>query len=107
MIFRVANIPYEEVLIDRNNEWQQLQREMPLGTLPVLEIDGHKIGGTTAICRQLAWRFETAADDSIVDMLADFLHEAHISLKSWINAIQNVNNSEQDVSSSCKILMNV
>uniref|UniRef100_F1LEC7 Glutathione S-transferase 4 n=1 Tax=Ascaris suum TaxID=6253 RepID=F1LEC7_ASCSU len=107
MIFRVANVPYEEVLIDRDGEWQQLQREMPLGTLPVLEIDGHKIGGTTAICRQLAWRFglsgETAADDSVVDMLADFLHEAHISLKSWINAIHNVNNSEQDVESLDKM----
>uniref|UniRef100_A0A0M3IHI4 glutathione transferase n=1 Tax=Ascaris lumbricoides TaxID=6252 RepID=A0A0M3IHI4_ASCLU len=76
MIFRVANVPYEEVLIDRDGEWQQLQRGLS---------------------------GETAADDSIVDMLADFLHEAHISLKSWINAIHNVNNSEQDVESLDKM----
>lgn len=30
MIFRVANVPYEEVLIDRDGEWQQLQRGIPV-----------------------------------------------------------------------------
>ncbi|VDM29310.1 unnamed protein product [Toxocara canis] len=65
MIFRVADVPYEEVLIDRNTEWEQLQQDMPLGTLPVLEIDGLKIGGTTAICRQLAWRFGILASSFV------------------------------------------
>lgn len=31
--------------------------EAPLGTLPILEIDGIKLSGQTAICRHLAWRF--------------------------------------------------
>uniref|UniRef100_A0A0R3RIS2 glutathione transferase n=1 Tax=Elaeophora elaphi TaxID=1147741 RepID=A0A0R3RIS2_9BILA len=56
--------------------------ETPLGTLPILEIDGVKLSGQTAICRHLAWRFgltgQSATTDALLDMFADLLYEAHI-----------------------------
>ncbi|KHN77514.1 hypothetical protein Tcan_16407 [Toxocara canis] len=76
MIFRVADVPYEEVLIDRNTEWEQLQQGLS---------------------------GQTAADDSIVDMLADLLHEAHVSLKLWTKAMRSATNSEHDIDSLDKM----
>ncbi|VDK29872.1 unnamed protein product [Gongylonema pulchrum] len=62
------------------------------GALPVLEVDGMKLCGQTAICRQLAWRFvselcqkiglsgKTVTEDSTLDMFADLLLEARVVL---------------------------
>uniref|UniRef100_A0A183VH90 Thioredoxin_14 domain-containing protein n=1 Tax=Toxocara canis TaxID=6265 RepID=A0A183VH90_TOXCA len=46
---------------------------------------------------------QTAADDSIVDMLADLLHEAHVSLKLWTKAMRSATNSEHDIDSLDKM----
>ncbi|VDN07355.1 unnamed protein product [Thelazia callipaeda] len=82
LIFTVANIPYEDIIINHEEQWDALKNETPLGTLPILEIDGMKMNGQTAICRHLAWRFglsgQSAASDFLLDMFADMLFEAQI-----------------------------
>ncbi|VDK42026.1 unnamed protein product [Anisakis simplex] len=99
MVLRIAAVKYDEVLIDEcSDDWQRLKQDMPLWSLPVLEIDGLKIAGTTTICRHLAWRFglsgQTAADDAVVDMLSDLLHEGSQVLECWRNAIKNNDGSD-------------
>ncbi|CAG9533264.1 unnamed protein product [Cercopithifilaria johnstoni] len=84
LIFKVANVPYEDISINREEQWDAIRNETPLGTLPILEIDNLKLNGQTAICRHLAWRFglsgQTATTDALLDMFADLLFEAQISV---------------------------
>uniref|UniRef100_A0A915PY08 glutathione transferase n=1 Tax=Setaria digitata TaxID=48799 RepID=A0A915PY08_9BILA len=83
-MFKVANVPYEDININREEHLDAIKSETPLGTLPILEVDGVKLSGQTAVCRHLAWRFglsgETAVSDSLLDMFADLLLEAQVLL---------------------------
>ncbi|KAM3717172.1 Glutathione S-transferase [Dirofilaria immitis] len=80
----MANVPYEDITINCKEQWDAIRNETPLGTLPVLEIDGVKLSGQTAICRHLAWRFglsgQSATSDALLDMYADLLIAAQISV---------------------------
>ncbi|OZC09851.1 glutathione S-transferase protein [Onchocerca flexuosa] len=82
LIFKMANIPYEDINISRKEQWNAIKNETPLGTLPVLEMDGVKLSGQTSICRHLAWRFglsgQSATSDALLDMFADLLLETQI-----------------------------
>ncbi|KAL3985453.1 Glutathione S-transferase C-terminal domain family protein [Acanthocheilonema viteae] len=82
LIFQIANVPYENISIDREEQWNAIRNETLPGTLPILEIDDVKLSGQTAICRHLAWRFglsgQTATTDALLDMFADLLFEAQI-----------------------------
>uniref|UniRef100_A0A1I7VGT6 GST N-terminal domain-containing protein n=1 Tax=Loa loa TaxID=7209 RepID=A0A1I7VGT6_LOALO len=84
LMFKMANVPYEDISINRKEQWDFIRNETPLGILPVLEIDDVKLSGQTAICRHLAWRFglsgQNATSDALLDMFADLLLEAQISV---------------------------
>ncbi|CAJ0929813.1 unnamed protein product, partial [Mesorhabditis belari] len=87
MIFSIANIPYEMKEVD-----EITIQDLPLRSVPVLEIDGAKIGNATTICRHLGWRFDlsgqTALEDSMVDMIAETIHEAKQKLQPWLDHIE-------------------
>lgn len=59
---------------------QILHTELPWGTVPVLEVDGHKLGQSRAICRYLGRLFgiagkdhlESAKCDELIDAFNDF-----------------------------------
>ncbi|CAJ0582807.1 unnamed protein product, partial [Mesorhabditis spiculigera] len=53
MIFAVARIPYELKKVEPAEII-----DLPLRTVPALEIDGAKIGNITTICRHLGWRYD-------------------------------------------------
>ncbi|MFH4973736.1 hypothetical protein AB6A40_000445 [Gnathostoma spinigerum] len=98
IMFKAFGAPYEEVLVKKDEQWDSLKEEMPLRSLPVLEVDGVRIGGLTAICRQLAWRFglsgRTATEDSLVDMIADVIHEAFVTLHIGSDFLQKADDEE-------------
>ncbi|CAI5454868.1 unnamed protein product [Caenorhabditis angaria] len=59
--------------------WGALKPQMPLGQIPVLDIDGVKIGQTTAIARYLGHQFHRAGTNAVecarLDMIADVIQE--------------------------------
>ncbi|CAF2996731.1 unnamed protein product [Rotaria sp. Silwood2] len=78
LIFAVADQKFDDIRYDQN-EWQSHKSEMPLGQLPVLEVDDVKLPQSLAITRFLAKQFhlagkdnlEQAQADAVVDTIAD------------------------------------
>lgn len=78
LIFAAAGESFEDVRYERN-EWPAHKSEMPLGQMPVLEIDGVKLPQSMAIARFLAKQFglagkdnfEQAKVDAVVDTSSD------------------------------------
>ena len=52
---------FEEVRVDRKEDWPKLKDQMPWGSLLVLEVDGNKLDGTLAIAEYLGERLGLAA----------------------------------------------
>ncbi|GMT22768.1 hypothetical protein PFISCL1PPCAC_14065, partial [Pristionchus fissidentatus] len=79
ILFALADVPFEDVRVPFQ-KWPEVKPTTPLGTLPVLEVDGVQIGQTNAILRFLAREFgfagpsslSSALADSMVDQLTDF-----------------------------------
>jgi len=87
-IFKLAGIEFEDERIPKNESTYpklsaEIKDNLPWGTLPVLEVNGVKIGQSAAICRLLAHRFNLAGKDDIekakcdeyVDAIRDFGNE--------------------------------
>ncbi|CAF0935377.1 unnamed protein product [Rotaria sordida] len=60
LIFAAAGQKYEDIRYERN-EWSSHKSEMPLGQMPVLEVDGTKLPQSLSIARFLAKQFQLAA----------------------------------------------
>jgi len=82
LILAQAGVDYEDKRIEKE-EWPALKASLPMGQLPVLEVDGKTIGQSMAIARYCARRFglagkdelEGAQADQAVDQVSDFLAE--------------------------------
>ena len=82
LILAQAGVSYEDKRIEKE-EWPALKASLPMGQLPVLEVDGKTIGQSMAIARYCAKRFglagkdelEGALADQAVDQVSDFLDE--------------------------------
>ena len=82
LILAQAGVSYEDKRI-KKEEWPALKASLPMGQLPVLEVDGKTIGQSMAIARYCAKRFglagkdelEGALADQAVDQVSDFLDE--------------------------------
>ena len=82
LILAQAGVSYEDKRI-KKEEWPALMASLPMGQLPVLEVDGKTIGQSMAIARYCAKRFglagkdelEGALADQAVDQVSDFLDE--------------------------------
>jgi glutathione S-transferase len=55
---KAAGVPFDDVILDRE-QWCPLKAEMPLGQVPVLEVDGVKIGESKAIARFVGEEYGT------------------------------------------------
>ena len=81
-IFAQAGVEYEDVRVEREN-WPALKPTMPFGVLPVLEVDGKKLGGSMTLARYLAETFGLAGESpfenaeiaSIIDTVTDMVKE--------------------------------
>ncbi|CAF4189096.1 unnamed protein product, partial [Rotaria sordida] len=78
LIFAAAGQKYDDVRYERN-EWPAHKSEMPLGQMPVLEVDGTKLPQSLTIARFLAKQFQLAGKDNLeqakVDAVADTLSD--------------------------------
>lgn len=74
LIFAATGQKYEDNRFERE-QWPALKSQMPLGQVPVLEIDGIKLPQSTAIARFLAKQLNLAGKGSLeeakVDAVAD------------------------------------
>ncbi|CAF4266640.1 unnamed protein product, partial [Rotaria sordida] len=59
LIFAAVGKKYEDIRYERN-EWSSHKSEMPLGQMPVLEVDGTKLPQSLSIARFLAKQFQLA-----------------------------------------------
>ncbi|CAP23107.1 Protein CBR-GST-36 [Caenorhabditis briggsae] len=78
LLFHLADEKFEDQRIQME-EWGVLKAEMPLGQVPVLEVDGVKIAQTTAILRYLGHQFHRAGTNAVdcarLDMMAEVIQE--------------------------------
>merc|ERR1712223_1027564 len=82
LILAQAGEDYIDERIERE-DWPKLKTSMPGGQMPVLEVDGIKLGQSMTIARFLANKFnlagstplEKAQADMIVDCVSDFFGE--------------------------------
>ncbi|XP_055334384.1 glutathione S-transferase 1-like [Paramacrobiotus metropolitanus] len=87
-LFAYANVPYEDVRLDRENWANSSQKqESPFHQLPFLEVDGHTIGQSNAILRFVGKRLNLAGKDEFeqarVDALADYATDMRSPLSAW------------------------
>jgi len=79
LIFAAAGVKYEDVRI-KKEEWAALKPKTPFGQLPMLEVDGVKLGQSHTCARYLARKFKLAGktelDQARVDMLIDCMKDA-------------------------------
>ena len=87
LVFAQAGVDFVDERIDIGGEqWRDLKPRTPFGVLPVLETDGHMLGGSQVIARYVAEKygvagsndFENAFLASIVDADADLM--AHLAV---------------------------
>jgi len=77
-LFAYGGQAYEDVRVERG-DWPKLKPTMPMGQMPVLEVDGHRVHQSVAIERYVAKRvglagandWENLQIDSVVDTIND------------------------------------
>lgn len=77
MLFKLAGQPFEDIRVTEN--WEEVKKTVPMGQLPVLEVDGVLLCQSQAIARYLAKQFgfngktdlEAAQIDSVVGCIED------------------------------------
>ena len=78
LIFAAAGQTYEDIRYERE-EWAAHKAEMPLGQIPVLEVDGVKLPQSISIGRFLAKQFNLAGKDNLeqakVDVIVDTIND--------------------------------
>jgi len=75
MIFKVAGVEFEDVRIEHEQFTPEYKAGLPFGQLPVLEVDGVKLGQSNSCARYLARKFnlagKTELEQAKVDMIVD------------------------------------
>jgi glutathione S-transferase len=79
LIFAAAEEKFEDIRYERN-EWPSHKSEMPLGQMPVLEVDGVKLPQSMAIARFLAKQFGLAGKDNLEQAKVDAVVDTSIDL---------------------------
>ncbi|CAF3845834.1 unnamed protein product [Rotaria sordida] len=78
LIFAAAGQKYEDIRYERD-QWPSHKSEMPLGQIPVLEVDGTKLPQSLSIARFLAKQFQLAGKDNLeqakVDAVVDTIND--------------------------------
>lgn len=78
LIFVAAGQNFEDIRYEQA-EWPAHKAEMPLGQMPVLEVDGVKLPQSTSIARFLAKQFNLAGKDNLeqakVDAVVDTIND--------------------------------
>ena len=80
LVFAAAGQKFEDIRYEHTpDSWDAHKAEMPLGQVPVLDVDGVKIPQSKAIARFLAKQFKLAGKDNLeqaeVDAVVDTLYD--------------------------------
>merc|ERR1712018_515792 len=94
LILAQAGVAFEDKRIEPA-EWPALKASLPMGQLPILEVDGKTIGQSMTIARFCGRRFglagkdelEGALADQAVDQVADFMAEVVKAMKDEVARI--------------------
>ncbi|CAF4987947.1 unnamed protein product [Rotaria sp. Silwood1] len=70
LVFVQAGEPFDDIRIEQS-DWPAHKPNMPLGQMPVLEIDGVKIPQSLPIARYLARKFHLAGKDELEQLKVD------------------------------------
>ncbi|TKR92810.1 hypothetical protein L596_007389 [Steinernema carpocapsae] len=87
-IFKLAGKEFENVQLTQES-WPSHKDDMPLNQVPVVEVDGVKIGQTLAISRFLGRQFgmagKTDIENAKIDMLGDLIQDMSVAdgIKQW------------------------
>jgi len=76
LLLSYGKVQFNDVRIDYAEEWHSYPKEtLPMGQLPILEIDGKKLYQSVAVCRYLGKKFglsgSTAMEDYEIDNAVD------------------------------------
>ncbi|CAF1458140.1 unnamed protein product [Rotaria sordida] len=72
LIFAYAGQKFEDIRYS-DDEWSKMKNEMPLGQIPVLEINGQKFPQSLAITRYVARQFKLTGKDDLESMKCDVI----------------------------------
>lgn len=80
LLLNYGKIQFNDVRIDFEKEWSTFPKEtLPMGQVPILEIDGKVLSQSIAICRYLGKKFglsgTTAMEDYEIDNVVDNLND--------------------------------
>jgi len=94
MLLVFAKIPFEDVRVNSSGaEWPALKTKVPMGQLPLLEIDGLRLHQSRAICRYIANKCNLEGKDPIesvhIDMAADVIYDFRITLRGIMKHIDD------------------
>ena len=85
LIFAVADQEYEDIRYE-HEQWLSHKGDMPLGQVPVLEVDGVKLPQSVSIARFLGKQFNLAGKDHLeqakVDAVGDTINDLIIAYVS-------------------------
>ena len=79
LIFAAAGEKFEDIRYERS-EWAAHKSEMPLGQMPVLEVDGVKLPQSMSIARFLAKQFGLAGRNNLEQAKIDAVVDTSIDL---------------------------
>ncbi|KAG5668484.1 hypothetical protein PVAND_016423 [Polypedilum vanderplanki] len=94
-----ANVDF----IDNRVEWEdwpKLKPTLPLGQLPLLEIDGRAFHHCIPICRYLGSIFNLTGSNAVenyeIDCIADTVNELRLKIAMWYYSYKRVKNEKYD-----------
>ncbi|KAG5876919.1 hypothetical protein JTB14_021362 [Gonioctena quinquepunctata] len=83
MLLTYGGLEFDDIRIDKK-DWPRIKPTLPLGQLPVLEIDGKLYPQTTAILKYLAKEVRLAGNNSLDDLKIDVAVDTLVDLQNKI-----------------------
>ncbi|XP_051171628.1 glutathione S-transferase-like [Leptopilina boulardi] len=85
-ILSYGGVKFEDIRLTFD-DWPKMKSEMPMGQMPVLEIDGKKYNQSKSICRYLAKKFNLYGANDLealeIDAAADDIDDMRIPLSHY------------------------
>ncbi|XP_046392078.1 glutathione S-transferase-like [Ischnura elegans] len=83
LLFAYARVDYKDVRIEKE-QWMSVKPTTPFGKVPVLEVNGKKVGQSVAICRYLARKWNLVGNSDWDALQCDMLVDALGDLKQQV-----------------------
>jgi glutathione S-transferase len=75
LVFAQAGVEYEDIRLT-SEQWAEFKPKTPYGVIPVLDIDGKRIGGSMPIARYLARQFGLAGEGDMARLILESAEDA-------------------------------